>query len=538
MRRRKVLIVGGGAAGWMAATHLHAALNRNGRQACEIGLVEARGGSRPATAEATLPEINRYLALLGIDQPAFMRQVGATFSQGTRFVGWLEGRGEHYYHPFGIERPGSVDRASERWLCSNRSVPFADTVSVQPALCEMHLAPLTLSRWNFGPPLPYGFHVDTDRLTDFLKALATSGPVAYTADPAARVEVAEAGGIAAVVTEGGQRIEADLFIDCSGVEGVLAEAQGVPWVDRSQQLMCDRVLSMAVPWEKHYPGFVRPCTQATALAGGWLQDTPLQDRRSLRYFHAGTFISGDDAAKEMRDIEGPHAASLEIQASGQRTGHRERAWVGNCISIGASACAIEPLESTNLYLVDHALSMLVEHFPLGDQLEPLAFRYNRIMANRFYELLDFVNLHYCLTRRQDTAFWREAARPARMTERLKAKLDFWRLKSPTPADFEDQNFPGLTPVALPSSVDPGPGVPGDLRSPVDTAGLWNHENYEVILYGMDFLREECAAWFGNDRPDSSVPGPIAARVQAAPERLPAHARWLQQALGMADYSSR
>jgi tryptophan halogenase len=533
LKPRKVLIVGGGIAGWMTATHLHAALNRDGRRVCDVGLIETRDADAPTTAEATLPEINRYLSILGVDQPGFMRQAGATFSQGTRFVDWLDGGGEYFYHPFGIERPGSIDRAAQRWLRSNRSIPFADTVSVQPALCEANLAPLMLARWDFGPPLPYGFHVDAGKFTAFLKALATSGPVAYSADPAVGVDVTADGTVSAVVTAAGQRVEADLYVDCSGAEGFLVERLGVGWVDRSQSLLCDSLLSMNVAWERHYPGYVRPYTQATGLSAGWLQDMPLQDRRSLRYFYASAFQTDDDAARELREFEGPHAASLDIEDGRQRTGHREQAWVGNCIAIGGAANAIEPLASTNLYLVDHAAAMLVEHFPLGDELEPLAFRFNRIMANRFYEILDFVNLHYCLTRRDDSEFWREARQPSRITDRLKAKLDFWQSKQPTPADFEDQDFPAQGREPLPHSRPFG-----DYRSPIDTGTLWDHESYQAVLYGMDFLGPECDARFGAERPDPVVPPHIAARIAQAPQKLPPHALWLRQALGMPDYPPR
>jgi tryptophan halogenase len=532
LKPRKVLVVGGGIAGWMTATHLHAALNRDGRRFCEVGLVETRGGTS-GTAEATLPEINRYLSILGTDQRRFMQEVGGTFSQGTRFVDWLDGQGEHYDHPFSMERPGSVDRAAERWLRSNRSIPFAATVSVQPALYDGNLAPLMLGRWDFGPPLAYGFHVDATRLRDFLKSLGSSGAIACYEDPAVDVELAEDGNIGSVSTAGGRRIEADLYIDCSGAAGMLVEALGVDWVDRSQTLLCDRVLSMSVPYERYYPGHVRPYTTATALSSGWLQDIPLQQRRSLRYFFSSAFQDAEAAASELRAVEGDHAATCDVAAASQRTGHRAQAWFGNCIAIGASASAIEPLESTTLYLVDHAAAMLAEHFPLGDELAPLAFRYNRIVANRFYEILDFVNLHYCLTRREDTAYWREARQPDRMTDRLKAKLEFWRRKPPTPADFEDQYLPGQALDALPR----GPAS-GDWRSPVDTAGLWDHENYEAVLYGMDFLREECDAWFGTGRPDPEIPGHIASRLAQAPHKLPPHAIWLQRVVGMPAYPPR
>ena len=166
----------------------------------------------------------------------------------------------------------------------------------------------------------------------------------------------------------------------------------------------------------------------------------------------------------------------------------------------------------------------------GDDMAPLAFRFNRIMANRFYEILDFINMHYCLTRRIDTDFWREVQQPQRINDRLKAKLDFWRIKPPSKSDFEDQFFPGQADTPLPTG-----GLPGDHRPPIDTAGLWSYESYETILYGMDFLHEECDDWYGQQRPDSTLLRHVLEKLQMAPKKLPPHAVWLQRVLGMPDY---
>ncbi|MDH5501981.1 MAG: tryptophan 7-halogenase, partial [Gammaproteobacteria bacterium] len=237
--------------------------------------------------------------------------------------------------------------------------------------------------------------------------------------------------------------------------------------------------------------------------------------------------SDDDAEKELRAFIGTPADGFPARRVPFKVGHRAKSWVRNCIAIGLSAGFIEPLESTGLYLSDLAAVMTTEHFPYRDDMEPLAFRFNRIMANRFYEILDFINLHYCLTRRTDTDFWREVQRPERINDRLKAKLEFWRIKPPSLADFEDQFFPGQPDMPLQSG-----GLPGDHRSPVDTAGIFTLSSYEAILYGMDFLRAECDRWFGPVRPPTRVQPGIARRLQIAPMKLAAHDEWLRQVVGM------
>jgi tryptophan halogenase len=261
-------------------------------------------------------------------------------------------------------------------------------------------------------------------------------------------------------------------------------------------------------------------------------EIPLQDKRSLGYVHCSAFLDEEDAEKELREFEGAHAESLGSRVIPFKVGRREKAWVRNCVSIGLASSFIEPLESTGLYLSDLAAVMLVEHFPYSNNMEPLAFRFNRIMANRFYEVLDFINMHYCLTRRNDTEFWREVQRPERINDRLKAKLEFWRVKPPSPSDFEDQFFPGQPDTPLSSG-----GLPGDHRSPLDTAALWSHESYETILYGMDYLNTECDDWYGQQRPDPSVLQHVLDKLKLARQKLPPHDVWLQQVCGMPDYPS-
>jgi tryptophan 7-halogenase len=532
-RSRRVLIVGGGSAGWMAAAYLNAALNHDGLAVADISLVESPDVPRIGVGEATIPNINHVLAVIGIDQHEFMRRVNGTFKQSIRFVDWLHGKGEHYHHPFSRHRPGAIDRAGELWLRSDRSIPFCETVSAQPIICELGLAPQMVGSWDFGRPLNFAFHMNALKFADYLCELSTARGVTHYREHVADVEVAETGDIVAVMTRSGVRLKADLFVDCTGFAALLiGKALGVKWVDCSQWLLCDRAVTMHVPYERHYPGYVRPYTTATALSGGWVWEIPLQDRRSLGYVHSSAFIGDDAAEREMRRFEGPHAESLDSRIVRFRVGHRENAWVGNCIAAGLANSFIEPLESTGLYLSDLAAVLLAEHFPRGGDVAPLRFRFNRIMTNRFYEILDFINMHYCLTRRTDTEFWREVQQPERINGRLRAKLDFWRIKPPSAGDFEDQRFPGQPDTPLPSG-----GVPGDHRSPIDTAGLWSYTSYEAVLYGMDFLAAECDAWYGQHRPPPAVLRNVLERLTLARRKLLPHHQWLQQIVGMADYQT-
>ena len=531
MTPRKVLIVGGGSAGWMAAAYLNAALNHDGRKVADISVIESPDVPRIGVGEATVPTINHILAVVGIHEHEFLRRVDGTFKQAIKYVNWLNNQGESYYHPFNRFRELPIDCSGSRWLMSDRSIAFAETVSAQPVLCEMNLAPQMLGPWDFGPPLTYAFHMNALKFADYLCELSTARGVTHHLDHVIKVDMAENGDVAAVQTKGGKRIEADVFIDCTGFAGLLIEKKlGVKWVDCSQWLLCDRAVTMPVPYEHRYPGYVRPYTTATALSAGWVWEIPLQDKRSLGYVHSSAFLSEDEAEREVRAFEGSHAESLDSRIVRFKVGHREKAWVRNCVSIGLAGSFIEPLESTGLYLSHLAAVMLSEHFPYRDDMAPLAYRFNRIMANRFYEILDFINMHYCLTRRTDTEFWREIQRPERINDRLKAKLEFWRVKPPSPADFEDQFFPVQPDMPLPSG-----SLPGDHRSPIDTGDLFGIDSHEAILYGMDFLRAESEEWFGERRPPTQIAAIIGNRLATAPQKLPSHDFWLQRVVGMKHY---
>jgi tryptophan halogenase len=168
LKRKKVLIVGGGSAGWMAAAYLDAVLNRDGRKVVDVSLVESPDVPRIGVGEATIPSINHILAAIGIEEREFMRRVDGTFKQSIKFANWLHNSGDCYYHAFTRIVPQPLDTSGRRWLRSDRSIPFMETVSAQPALCERNLAPKMLGRWDFGAPLTYAFHMNALKFADYL----------------------------------------------------------------------------------------------------------------------------------------------------------------------------------------------------------------------------------------------------------------------------------------------------------------------------------------------------------------------------------
>ncbi len=496
MAEKKVLIVGGGSAGWITAAYMNAALNQ-GRQSVALSLVESPNVPRVGVGEATVPTIRHILQTVGIDEGRFMREADATFKQAIKFVNWHRGDGDAYYHPFDRRGAGPVDYSALNWLASDRSVPFAETVSVQPGLCEMGLSPRMPDSKDYSSPMPYAYHMDAEKFADCLCEHATARGVEHFREDVVEVVRREDGYIDAVLTDSGRRLEADLFIDCTGFRGLLIEgAMNVPFKDFGQYLLCDRAVAMRVPYETFYPGHIKPFTTATALSNGWVWDIGLVNRRGTGYVYSSAFLDDDAAEAELRAHEGPHTDSLEARRIRFRVGRRETFWEKNCIATGLAGGFIEPLESTGLYLTEFAAVTLSEHFPFGDQVQPLADRFNRILSNRYEEVLDFVNMHYCLTRRDDTEFWREVQRDERITDNLKAKFEFWKIKPPSASDFDDQ------------------------------FRLFSHQSYEYILYGMDFFSGGYRERFGDSPQPTQVPPHVGKVVEAARTRLPRHEAWL------------
>lgn len=518
----------------MAAAYLDAALNEPDHKVADITLLESPDMPRIGVGEATIPSINHVLATIGINEIEFLKRVDGSFKHAIKFVNWLDDRGGHYYHAFGRRRQKPIDYSAGRWLRSDRSIPFSETISAQPLLCEANLGPHPFPDNTPAPHFAYAFHMDALKFADYLCEIATSRGVTHHLDTMIDAELSDDGNIKEVLTSGGLRLEADLFIDCTGFAARLIEKKlNVEWLDCSQWLLNDRAVTINIPYEDSYPGFVHPYTTATALSAGWVWQIPLQTRRAFGYVHSSSYISEDQAERELRTFIGKAANRQPANIIPFKVGYRAKSWVKNCVAIGLAAGFVEPLESTGLYLSDLASVLLAEHFPYHGDMTPLAFRYNRIMADRYHEILDFINLHYCLTRRTDTDYWREIRHPQRTRSRVQAKLDYWRLKPPSYPDFEDASFPGEQMSQLVSG-----GLPGDHRPPVDTAGVFGLSSYEAILYGMDFLRDECKQWYGADLPSSRILEPVAQRQQAAQSRLPSHASWLQQVCGMQTFPTR
>lgn len=403
-RIRNILIVGGGTAGWMSAALLNRFLPS---ERCRVTLVESAEVGIIGVGEATVPPLVSFLKAIGVDEDECMVATHASYKLGIRFHNWVRG-GESFWHPFGAVG-GQIDRVQvfQHWLkClrAGQTDGTYDSYSLQALLGEMNRAPRRLG--GSSPVMEqrgYAYHLDAREFAAFLTRLCVRRGVRRVVDNVRAVNLDERGHIRNVETGANGTLEADLFIDCTGFAGLLIErALGDPHVSWSDQLLCDRALALPLAYDPE----MAPYTRATALSAGWVWRIPLSHRVGSGYVFSSRFISDEDAAGELLAHVGQDPARAEPRLLRMRIGRRSNFWVKNCVAIGLSAGFLEPLESTGIFLIQRGAEALLENFPDRQFAEPLARRYNRQIGAAYEEVRDFIILHYILTQREDSAFWK------------------------------------------------------------------------------------------------------------------------------------
>jgi hypothetical protein len=452
MALRSVVIVGGGTAGWLAACRLAAANRARGADALRISLIEAPNIATIGVGEGTWPTMRATLSAIGLDEQDFLSSCDASFKQGSRFDGWVTGEDQDcYFHPFTPPPPGSPLGLVGAWSELAGDMPFASAVSPQPSVCLAGLAPRQAAMAPYSGALNYAYHLDAAKLAAALSAHAVGRlGVEHLRDEVTGILAAEDGRIAAVVTRGGGQVEGDLFLDCSGAAALLIEGHyDVEWIDRSDVLANDRALAVQVPVAEDSP--IESQTIGTAHEAGWLWDIALPSRRGVGCVYSSRFIDDDAAGTILRGYLSRTAASPDMRdicprALSFRTGHRADFWRGNCLAIGMSGGFIEPLEATAIVMIELSLNALIDNFPASAEALPLhAARFNALFRERWERVIDFLKLHYVLSRRTEP-YWRAQRDPGRIPERLRDLLLLWRDQPPSTYDFPlaDEIFPAAS----------------------------------------------------------------------------------------------
>jgi tryptophan halogenase len=413
---RSIAVIGGGTAGWMSA----AAISKSFGADIQVQLVESEDIGTIGVGEATVPHLSAFNRLLEIDEAEFVRQTQGTFKLGIMFNDWGQ-IGESYVHGFGvIGRDLGLMPFHQYWLKA-RSAGRAKDLSLYSLntlaapLGKFMTPPGDVPRNSPLAEIAYAYHFDAALYAHFLRKRAEAQGVKRVEGKVVAVNQSpESGFVESVRLESGVTIAADLFIDCTGFRALLIEETlHAGFEDWTPWLPCDR--AVAVPCAKVGPP--TPYTQSTARSAGWQWRIPLQHRTGNGYVYSSQFISDAEAADLL-------LKTLDGEALSDPTGKRKKLWDKNVIAIGLAGGFIEPLESTAIFLIQSGISRLMSLFPYADFDEVLQNTYNAQMDFEYRKIRDFIILHYCVTRRDDSEFWNHV-RTMEVPESLRAYMDLF-----------------------------------------------------------------------------------------------------------------
>ena len=413
-RLRRIVIAGGGTAGWMAA----AAIARTLGKVVDVTLVESDAIGTIGVGESTIPPLVTYNRLLGINEAEFMRATNATFKLGIMFDDWKE-VGHNYFHSFGLTGKDHWSAGFQHFwlhgLTKGHDQSYDDYCLELVAAREGKFAHLPDDRMN------YAYQLDSTLYARFLRKMAEADGTKRVEGKIANVEVDnESGNIATLVLESGTRIEGDLFLDCTGFRALLiGQTLGVGHEDWTHWLPCDSAIAL----QTESVGPAVPFTRAMAHDSGWQWRIPLQHRVGNGHVYCSDFIADDEAERQLlENLEGP--ALAQPKQLFFTTGRRRSFWNKNVVAIGLSAGFLEPLESTSIHLIQDGITELLTLFPDKSFRRTDIDEYNRRMSLHFERVRDFLLLHYVATQRDDSEMWRHF-RSMELPDSLQEKITAW-----------------------------------------------------------------------------------------------------------------
>lgn len=441
----RVVIVGGGTAGWMTASYLKKAFGDK----ISVTLVESGKIGTIGVGEATFSDIRHFFEFLDLKEEEWMPACNATYKLAVRFQDWRR-KGHHFYHPF--EQMPTVNGfpLTDWWLQDGPTDRFDTDCFVMANLCDAGRSPrfldgslidqgftegakelsgLTMSEHQGKTQFPYAYHFEAALLAKYLTKYSTDRGVHHVIDEVQDVRLDERGWINHIVTKDHGSLEGDVFVDCTGFRGVLLnKALEVPFISYQDTLPNDSAVALQVPLDMEKRG-INPYTQATAQDAGWIWTIPLFGRIGTGYVYAKDYLSPEEAERTLREFVGPEAAEVEANHIRMRIGRSEQSWKNNCVAIGLSSGFVEPLESTGIFFIHHAIEQLVKHFPAADWSPELRKSYNSSIANVMDGVREFLVLHYQGAGRDDTQYWKDTKTRA-VPDGLAERLERWKVQLP------------------------------------------------------------------------------------------------------------
>jgi tryptophan halogenase len=412
---RKIVIAGGGTAGWMAAAAIAGTMGK----AVDLTLIESELIGTVGVGESTIPPLVTYNRLLGINEADFMRATQATFKLGIGFENWKE-VGHRYFHSFGSTGKDHWTAGFQHfWLNGldrGHDEPYDDYCLELSAAYAGKFAHLPEDRMN------YAYQLDSSLYAKFLRAMAERDGAVRVEGKIAEVELdPESGSIAALKLESGLRIEADLFVDCTGFRALLIDgALKSGFEDWTHWLPNDSAIAI----QTRSVGPANPYTLAIAHDSGWRWRIPLQHRTGNGIVFCSRYLDKDSALERLMDaIVGDTLTQPNVLRF--KAGMRPRQWVKNCIAVGLSGGFMEPLESTSIHLIQRAVLRLIRMLPLNEVSERDILEFNDQMLTDYVQIRDFLILHYKATDRRDSEFWRYCA-DMEIPDSLTQKIELFR----------------------------------------------------------------------------------------------------------------
>jgi tryptophan 7-halogenase len=465
---RHIVVLGGGSAGWITAALLAVEHGGTAPGALKISLIESPDTPAIGVGEGTWPTMRDTLQRIGLHEADLVRECDAAFKQGSRFDGWVNGA-EHdrYYHPFSLPQGyGEADLVAG-WLHGPAEQAFAECMGPQPHVCHERLAPKQVSTPEFGAVANYGYHFDAVKIGLLLRKHAVEKlGVCHISAHVTAVRSHDNGDIAALQTQAHGDIEADLFIDCSGLPSMLiGQHYGIALQSQQHVLFNDSALALQVPYAQN-DAPLASVTIATAHAEGWTWDIGLPTRRGVGLVFSSAHTSADAAERALRQYIQRSGGPADLPAARRlqfTPGYRERFWHRNCVAVGLSAGFIEPLEASALALVELSVAMIRDELPANRaDMDLVAKRFNDAFGYRWARIIDFLKLHYALSQRSDSDYWQDHRRQDSWPDRLQELLQLWRHRAPYRHDLfrVDEVFPAAS--------------------------------YQYVLYGMGFKPEPAA----------------------------------------------
>jgi len=459
----RIIIVGGGTSGWITAAMLTKILQ--GR--CTVTVLESPAIGRIGVGEASVPSIKEEVFdFLGIPEETWMPACQGTYKLGIKFVDWVfdqAGRSRDFYHLFG--EVDDVDRIplTHYWL-KKRLQGFEGnldhTVYAAKALCDANRSPRYLDGRHAEN---YAYHFDAALVAEFLTGWAIDHGVQRIEATITDVQQDERGWVSGLVTDDGETHSADLYIDCSGFRGLLInQTLDEPFISVKNNLFCDRAVAMNRTNAEDED--LEPYSTATALSSGWTWKIPLMTRTGNGYVYSSDFLTESEAEAEFRRHLGVGPDEGTCRHLRMRVGRNRRAWVHNVVAVGLSYSFLEPLESTGIYSAYAAVHQLMRHFPEKDMDPRLQDHFNERVAFMVDDIRDFIVMHYAITNREDSAFWRTCKEELPLSDTLKETLDLYMSGVPVKLSYS------------------GEAIYKHFDASFDR--FWTNSNYLAILVGM------------------------------------------------------